>query len=198
MPLPVCANLWPVDPKPGDYAVVPSLSAMGSLIGGMEYVVYHDWRDWDHVFVYLGNNEVGEAAGKGFRIRKLAPPAGPAAYGTLARWSTGTIELTDAQRTTITDGARKLAAANHGKGVGYSYLDYLAIAAHHWHIPAPGLQSYISSTGHMICSQAVDWLYEQAGVHLFSDGRWPGDVTPEDMARVLWYWPKPVPPGGLS
>ena len=37
----------------------------------------------------------------------------------------------------------------------------------------------------MICSQLVDYCYLMAGVHLFNDGRWPGYVTPEDLANVI-------------
>jgi hypothetical protein len=31
----------------------------------------------------------------------------------------------------------------------------------------------------------VDFAYDMAGVHLFSDGRIPGDVTPGDLYRLL-------------
>jgi hypothetical protein len=37
----------------------------------------------------------------------------------------------------------------------------------------------------MICSQLVDQCYQDAGVHLFADGRWPGDVTPADLYRLI-------------
>lgn len=70
-------------------------------------------------------------------------------------------------------------------GVGYSFLDYQAIAMHAYHIPAPGLKGYIASTGHQICSQLGDQCRQDAGDHLFSDGRWPGYVTPLDIALLL-------------
>jgi hypothetical protein len=37
----------------------------------------------------------------------------------------------------------------------------------------------------MICSQLVDRCYDIAGVHLFDDGRKPGDVSPGDLSRCL-------------
>jgi hypothetical protein len=70
-------------------------------------------------------------------------------------------------------------------GVGYSFLDYSAIAAHALHIPAPGLRHYIETTRHMICSQLVDRCGQDAGVQLFDDKRWNGYVTPLDLALLL-------------
>ncbi len=44
---------------------------------------------------------------------------------------------------------------------------------------------YVASSKHMICSQLVDFVYMQSGIHLFNDGRWPGYVTPADLASLL-------------
>lgn len=70
------------------------------------------------------------------------------------------------------------AAAIGLKGIGYSFLDYDALAAHRLHIPAPGLRGYIADTGHMICSQLADEAARRGGWQLFADDRWPGYVTP--------------------
>jgi hypothetical protein len=40
----------------------------------------------------------------------------------------------------------------------------------------------------MICSQLVDEAYLRAGVHLFDDGRDPGDVTPGDLLYVIAHY----------
>ncbi len=77
------------------------------------------------------------------------------------------------------------AAAVRYKNVPYSFLDYFAIALHKWHIPVPGLKRYISSTKHLICSQLVDKCYQDAGIQLFGDGRWPGYVTPGDLYKRI-------------
>ena len=37
----------------------------------------------------------------------------------------------------------------------------------------------------MICSQLVDQCYLEAGIHLYDDGRDPGDVTPADLAELV-------------
>lgn len=70
------------------------------------------------------------------------------------------------------------------KGVPYSWLDYEALALHHMRIPAPWLKTYISNTGHMICSQMADFAALDGGWHLFDDGRWPGYVPPCDLNRL--------------
>jgi hypothetical protein len=67
------------------------------------------------------------------------------------------------------------------KGIKYSFLDYGALAAHRLHIPAPGLRDFIADNGHMICSQMADEFYLRLGAHIFTDGRWAGDVTPAGL-----------------
>src|SRR5258708_29450415 len=74
-------------------------------------------------------------------------------------------------------------AARSNIGVGYSWADYMAIAAHRLHIPSPGLRDFIADSTHQICSQLIDTCYADAGVHLFADGRWPGYVTPADRSE---------------
>lgn len=75
-------------------------------------------------------------------------------------------------------------AAIRYRGTPYSFLDYVALAGARMRLPwAPWLRRYVKSTKHMICSQMVDQCYLDAGVHLFTDGRWPGDVTPGDMVQ---------------
>jgi hypothetical protein len=98
--------------------------------------------------------------------------------GQLILWSAGRIPLTGPQRDAICLAARGYI------GTPYSWLDYLAIAAHRLRIPVPGLRRFIESDKSMICSQLVDRVYADAGVHLFS-GVWPGYVTPADLARRI-------------
>lgn len=88
-------------------------------------------------------------------------------------------DLTGAQRQAI------CAAGMRYLGVGYSAVDYFALAAHRFHLPIPGLRRYVASSRRMICSQLVDQAYQDAGVHLFRDGRWPGFCTPADLAALL-------------
>jgi hypothetical protein len=70
-------------------------------------------------------------------------------------------------------------------GTPYSFLDYVAIAAHRFHLPIPGLKRFIASTRHEICSALVDEVYRRAGFALFSDARWPGYVVPAALWEAL-------------
>ncbi|MFJ9567446.1 hypothetical protein ACIRQQ_46390 [Streptomyces fuscichromogenes] len=67
----------------------------------------------------------------------------------------------------------------------YCFADNAALATHGLHIPAPGLRTFVASTGHMICSQLVDRAYLDAHVHLFGDGRWEGYVTSMALYGLL-------------
>ena len=163
-------------PEPGDFAVVSAGGIGGPLIDLAERLNgAGPFAAYQHAFIYTGH-------GGGEDIIQ-AEPSG-AAYGPLTGhaetlWSTGRIRLTTVQRTAI------VAAADGYVGTPYSFLDYAALAAHHWHVRVPGLRRYIAATGHMICSQLADRCYQDAGVHLFADHRWNGYVTPPDLARII-------------
>jgi len=164
-------------PLPGDFCCVSVRGETGRLIGAAEKLG-GGFSDYQHVFGYIGDMRVVEAAPGGARVREITTFQKP---GQLTLWSTGAIELTGAERGLIVAAALKYAAAK----TGYSALDYVAIALHHLHVPAPGLRGYIAATGHMICSQLWDQAYLDAGVHLFTDGRWPGYVDPADLAGLI-------------
>lgn len=162
--------------QPGDFAVVSTGGPAGRLIALGERLNGDAFTQYQHAFVYAGDMQVIEAEPGGARDRRLTRFETP---GQLTLWSTGTIALTGAQRAAV------CLAARGYRGTGYSALDYLAIAARRFRLPVPGLQSYIATTKHMICSQLVDQCYADAGVHLFDDGRWPGYVTPASLAAVI-------------
>lgn len=78
----------------------------------------------------------------------------------------------------------------------YSFLDYLSLAALHA-LPARGdgkprrpewLVNFVQSSGHMICSQSVDRAYAMAGISLYDDDRFAGDVTPGDLGVYRERW----------
>jgi hypothetical protein len=79
--------------------------------------------------------------------------------------------------------ARVAAAGRALVGTPYSFLDYLSVALLHLGIRPAWLLRAVETRRHMICSQLVDTAYEAAGLHLFADGRFPGDVTPGDLDR---------------
>jgi hypothetical protein len=165
-----------VVPLPGDFVCVPMGGESGKLIRFGEWLNGSGFVNYEHAEVKVTSNQTMGAYPGGAGLRNI--PAEQWQDGWL--WSTGHIPLTSAQRTKI------IATAMSLQGTPYSAADYFAIAAHQLHLPgSPFLKGYIASSDHMICSQLVDYCYMKAGVHLFNDGRWPGYVTPADLANVL-------------
>lgn len=172
-------------PQPGDYACCRISGDVGKLISLGEFLNGSGFSEYDHAEIYVGipdsHTSYGYTMGAypgGAGLRPIYDPA-QLEDGNGFLWSTGKIPLTDAQRQAIIRNA--LAC----QGIPYGWLDYAALAAHRLHIPAPGLRDFIGESRSMMCSQLVDWCYMQAGVHLFTDSRWQGYVTPADLANLL-------------
>ena len=164
-----------LSPLPGDFAVVHVGSGIGSLIRAGQWLNGGGFADYEHAFVLVDEDQIVQAEPGGADLC----PVSHFQDGRAIRWSTGRIALTDDQRAAI------VAAARHYIGTPYSAADYFALAAHHLHLPVgPLLRHYVADSRHMICSQLVDQCYQDAGVQLFNDHRWPGYVTPADLARI--------------
>lgn len=161
----------PVNAKPGDFQLVDVTSDNGKLIRFAQILNGDGFGHFEHAALYVGNNTVIEAEPGGARM-------GEARRHSKTLWSTGIIELTDAERRKIVDQGHLCL------GVGYSAADYFAIAARHFHIPAPHLKAYVASSGHMICSQLVAYCYMKGGHPLFGS-EWTGYVTPGDLWQLL-------------
>jgi hypothetical protein len=173
------------DLQPGDIAAVRVNSDAGRLIDFVETLSGDGFTEWAHCVVYIGNAMVLQAEPGGAKIVKRTPLIKPGDI-----WSTGFIDITPEARTTV----KNLAYSGY-VGIPYSALDYFAIAGHRLHMPdlpiwpqqghLVSLQRYIADTGHMICSQLADNFVQKLGVHLFTDNRWPGYVTPADIGNRL-------------
>lgn len=159
-------------PEPGDIGLTSVLGPVGWGIRAGEWLLGAGFANYEHAFLVLDGGELVEAQPGGARIAPLSEYDGRHVLYVAP-------ELTDAERHRICVQGRLLV------GTPYSGLDYLALAAHRFHLPLPGLRSYVASTGHLICSELVDEAYVSAGVHLFADGRWPGYVTPADLYGLL-------------
>lgn len=156
----------------GDFFLLVGTDPIGRLIRIGEWFNGDGFSQYSHAGVLLDDDTILEAEPGGARIRPMTEyPAD------LLVWSTW--DLTPGQRASIVGAARGLL------GVPYSFADYAALAVRRLHLPFPGLRRYIASSGHMICSQLTDEVYRRAGLHMFRDNRWPGDVTPADLAAVL-------------
>lgn len=160
-------------PEPGDIAVVRMDGRVGRLVRIGQWLNGDGFADYEHAFIYVGDGQIIEAEPGGARVASVSEYDGrPVVYGSPDG-------LTGEQRQAICDEARRMV------GTPYSGLDYLALALHHFRVPAPGLRRYIADTGHLICSALCDEAYRRAGVHLFTDQRWSGFVTPADLYQLL-------------
>lgn len=157
--------------NPGDVFLV-QISGRGGWLIRLGQALSGDWSRYSHVGIVLDDWTVIAAQPGGARITSLDDILGqrPLAFSHY--------DLTPEIRAVIVAKARSM------EGTPYSFLDYLSLALVTFHIRPAWLLRYVESTGHMICSQLVDAVYADAGVHLFSDGRAHGDVTPGDIAHV--------------
>ena len=160
-----------VPPNPGDIGLVAIPGVGGPLIRFGQWLAGDGWTAYQHAFVYVGDGKIMEAMPGGARMVDLSYRYGdpqkikylrcPPQYGE--------------------DVAQK---AISFLDVPYSALDYVSLGLHRFHIPAPHLRGYIKDSKHQICSQLADQAAALGGWHIFDDGRWPGDVTPNDLGKV--------------
>lgn len=180
------------DLLPGDIGFKTDLSAAGRFARAGQWLLRDDCRYW-HAFIVIQDasrpHECVEAMPRGARIASLDGRTGePYAYVRLP--------LSPEQREAVSMEALSLVAQRSGRGIGYSFADYLALALWEKNIPGRNvLRGYVKSSNRMICSQLVDYVLCEAGFHLFNDGRLPQDVTPGDLfwqagaiGRAAW-WP---------
>lgn len=161
-------------PRPGDFFLAP-ISGIGGLgIRMGQFALGDGWLKIQHAGIYLGGGATIEAMPGGAIVGDISrfKPASLV-------WSSGLWDLSEDTRNLICGNAIAC------KGIPYSGLDYDALALHRFHIPTPHLQKYIADSGHMICSQLVDHVYNISGVHLFDDGRWEGFVAPSSLERLV-------------
>ncbi|RPE39693.1 hypothetical protein EDD90_2710 [Streptomyces sp. Ag109_O5-1] len=160
-------------PQPGDIGLTSIPGPVGKGIEIGQWLNGDGFAPWEHAFLVLPGNQLIEAMPGGAEVNQLSEyDDRPVLYVSPAG-------LTPAQRKAICDCALKY------RDVPYSFADYAALAAHRFHVPVPGLRSFIESSRHQICSQLVDRAYLDAGIHLFEDGRWPGYVTPMALYDLL-------------
>lgn len=158
--------------QPGDFA----LTRIGGIAG--RGIAVGQWAIGDgapvqHAMLYVGAGMVVQAMPGGAEMIHLDRASEPVI------WSGSAILLTPMERAHICRWALRCV------GTPYSFVDYASIGLAHLRIRPRWVRDYVASTGHMICSQLVDAAYEAAGVHLFNDGRLPGDVTPGDLYGLL-------------
>lgn len=160
-------------PRPGDIGLTNVVGPVGWGIRVGQALLGAGTLPYEHAFLVLDRGELIEAQPGGAVVRPLSE------YDGRHVLYVAPAGLTDEQRAGIVAAGRNLV------DTPYSGLDYLALALHRFHIPAPGLRRYIADTGHLICSALCDVAYQRAGAQLFADGRWNGFVVPEDLYNLL-------------
>jgi cell wall-associated NlpC family hydrolase len=182
-------NPYPV----GAFLLTRSTDTVGRAIAAGQALI-GDGTRYTHAALVIDGQQVVEAAPDGARIVPLAKYAGrldvtvsdaPIRDAVTAATATGLIRPS---RQAAQWHERRLrdrvdAAARALVGTPYSYLDYLSIALLHLGIRPAWLLRFVANRRHLICSQLVDEAYRAAGVHLFTDDRFSGDVTPGDLDR---------------
>lgn len=171
--------------QPGSFFVVDVPGPGGWWIG-VAQALAGDASRYKHAGLILdADGTILEAEPNGARLANISEYAGdglligdpvldhvshqpccpPGAYPALQDW--------------VVTEARKLV------GTPYSWLDYAAIGLLHLGHPWGWLRRYVATSGHCQCAQLVDLCYLRAGVHLFTNGREPGDVAPADLAAWI-------------
>lgn len=168
--------------QPGDFCCIPISGYTGKFISFGEWLNGDGFGDFDHAEIYIGEPDstapygytIGAYPGGAAKVALSCPPE----QLPDALWSSS-LNIPDVTRPAI------VSAAKFMLGTPYSFLDYLALFFHRLHIWLPGLKHYIQTGDHMICSQLVDYIYQLCGIHLFTDNRWPGYVTPAMLADLI-------------
>jgi hypothetical protein len=159
------------DVRPGDYLLLQITGKLGFAIR-VGQALAGDFSAYTHAAIVMDDGTLVAAQPGGARVDNLeeALASRPVAVSRNP--------LSPSER------AKIVASARAAVGMPYSFLDYLSIVLLALRVRPEWLRRYVASTGHLICSQLVDVVYNSAGIHLFTDGRTPGDVTPGDLAYV--------------
>ena len=160
-------------PPPGTFFLARIDGPIGVLVALGQWLI-GDASRYSHAGIVLDDGTVMEAMPTGARIAPLQAVLDrrPLAFS----WA---VPLTEAQRADIVAGARAM------EGARYGFAAYLHLALLSFGVRWPWLNGRLQRDRRLICSQLVDLVYADAGVHLFTDGRAPFEVTPGDLANCL-------------
>jgi uncharacterized protein YycO len=168
--------------KPGSFFLRKIHGPQGRLIAGLQAFTLGG-SQWTHAGLILDNDELVQGEPHGAKLYPLSTleheedllvsDAPIQTWLSVRPTTKATPALEGSIRWAVVAEGRKLV------GTPYSYLDYVALSAAEFKWPLAGwLRKRVNSSGHMICSALVDHAYQQAGIQLFDDGRFPGDVSP--------------------
>lgn len=155
------------DPKPGTIGLVKMGAPAARWIRLGQLLNGDGFEDFEHAFVLLSGSMIIEAEPGGARVTPLHYEG--------VHWCEGIAGLLRRPPDVVATVAYGM------EGTPYSAADYFALAARRLRLPLPGLRAYVQASGHLICSQLADLLYQRLGAQIFDDNRWNGYVTPGSL-----------------
>jgi hypothetical protein len=160
-------------PLAGQFGLAKIPGPAGWWIGFGQWAT-GDASPWHHAYVWLDDTYALEAMPGGARITtRWAGTDNPHSH----------LVFLPEVRARVAERAWEI--AREMEGTKYSFVDYLSLALLHLKVRPGWLRRYVESSRREICSQLVDEFMLRLGVHLFDDGRFPGDVTPGDLMAFL-------------
>jgi hypothetical protein len=199
------------DVRPGDVMFAPVDGPVSELIVKGQFLVAPwkhrlTWRTWWRVqHAALVTQAVDPAASTPARISQAQPSGYEEVDLTEQHWSPDHVYLRpkwlyEGEAEVAAQHAREMAR----RRVPYSFVDYLAIALHRFHVPSPRIDQWVARMDEdgyprrSICSQGVDHQLTMAGGlvvgadgvgHVFDDGRASSDVVPSELYLRLMELP---------
>lgn len=159
-------------PEPGEFFVERTSGWAGRLIRiGTDSEV-------NHAGTYLGNGRTLEAQPGGARICSMSDARMDAVL-----WS----GMNPLLRLSLVEGQAVVERARLHIGDRYSWVDVASIG---WakvtggHVPS-FIRDRLADPHMNMCSQLVDVIRTEVGLHLFRDGRLSGDVSPGDLRALI-------------
>lgn len=153
-------------PPAGSFVLVRTVGPTGRLVGAVTR------SPWHHAAVHVGGGWLVESEWHGARLAHITEYT---LRGIKVQWHPYASDR-------IAEVAESLTRPPVGP-VPYGFLDLASVGLLQYGIKPEFLRERVQREDRLICSQLVDWCFQQDDVHLFTDGRWPGDVTPADLGR---------------
>jgi uncharacterized protein YycO len=151
------------------------VTATGGILGW--FIRWLTFSRYNHAFIVGPAGLLVEAQPGGARLGHISM------YPKAKYNSAKTIP--DETRLAIWETALGFAQANNGKGIGYNWLDDIALGLRFFGFWSERIARRIARTDRLQCAQLCDLAYSRNGIHLFDDDRLPLSVNPGDIAETF-------------
>lgn len=174
-----------LDLKPGDILLLRIEGFVGLMVDIMQRV-NRDTSYWTHAAMVLEDDLLFEAQPGGAVITPLSKYANRPGSVVRYQQNPSNPKTLMPLASTLTNATRKQLArlARESLDIGYNWGTYGYLALTRFGVNARWIRRRAQDERRLICSQAVDLVYNKCDVHLFADGRMPYDVTPGDLGTL--------------